>query len=276
MVDAGPIATLTGLAHNQRYPISTYNASTQLGAFVNPSGDFSGISWSAFTWLADNTLFMTEARTSIAGQSDPWLASSALAQANVVGNLNSIQVGAANNINFKSASTGTAVIEQGASMNNPNYKKGGLSYYDALTGSYGGNFNGTFQGSPENTTPGTFATDGVVVRSDFYQLSPTGGYAKGILLGYFEFALDGSMTYVAYPTEVPVIKSFTRAGTTNTVNYTTGTYGTYTLRGTNSAGLTTAVTNWPAIAILGSGDPLTHTVKDVTTDANRFYIITAQ
>jgi len=274
VVDAGPIATLTGLAPNQRYAIGTYNATTQLGNYI--SSDFSGISWSAFTWLNDDTLYMTEARTSLNSETDPWLASSTLSQANVAARLQKIQQGAAGNITFKSANSSSAVVEPSASKSSANYRSGGLSYYDSLTGSYGGNFNGTFQGSPENTTLSSFATDGLVVRSDFYQLSPTSGYAKGTLLGYFEFAPDGSTTYVAYPTTTPALVSLKRVGTTNTISYTTGTYGTYTLRGTSSAGLTAPATTWPVISTLNHGDTLTHSITDVTTDNNRFYIITAQ
>ena len=73
-----------------------------------------------------------------------------------------------------------------------------------------------------------------MVRSDFYQLTPTSGYALGTWLGYFELSTNGAMTYVAYPSTTPVITSITRSGTTTTINYTTGLYGTYTLRGTNS------------------------------------------
>jgi hypothetical protein len=42
--------------------------------------------------------------------------------------------------------------------------------------------------------------------------------------------------------------------------YTTGLYGTYTLRATNSLTSGTAMANWPAIATLSSGDTATHTV----------------
>ena len=271
VVDAGPISTFTNLTANQRYTISSYNATTQLGTWI--SADFSGISWSAFAWSADDTLFVTRPRSDANIQSDPWLANSDLSQAGVVGRMQTIPVGAAENLTFKSASTATAVIEQNNSKNNKNYKNG-VSYYDALAGSYGGNFNGNFEGDPENTTLDTFATDGVVVCSDFYQLTPTGGYAQGKLLGYFEFDATGAMTYVAYPSTVPIIKSVSRAGNVTTITYTTGPAGTYSLRGTSSAGLTAPVSTWPVVAPLASGDTAVHTITDTTTDANKFYIIT--
>ena len=74
----------------------------------------------------------------------------------------------------------------------------------------------------------------------------------------------------------PVLASITRSGSLNTIKYTTGLYGTYTLRGTNSLTSGTAMANWPAIATLTSGDTATHTITDTTTDNVRFYTITAQ
>jgi hypothetical protein len=167
------------------------------------------------------------------------------------------------------------VIEQNSSADNPNYPEG-QSYDDALTGSAGGNFDNTFQGNPENTTPANFTTSGTVVRSDFYQMTPTNGFGVGTLLGYFEFATDGTMTYVAFPSAVPVIKSISHAGNTSTINYITGLYGTYTLRGTNTLSSGVAATNWPAINTLTSGDTLTHSYLDTDASPIKFYIITAQ
>ena len=65
-------------------------------------------------------------------------------------------------------STKTAVVEEDSSAGNPNYTDG-VSYHDALAGAYGGKFDGTFAGNPENTTLNNFTTSGKVVRSDFYQ-----------------------------------------------------------------------------------------------------------
>jgi len=191
--------------------------------------------------------------------------------------MQTIPPGANGNLAFNGASTSTAVIEQDGSIDNPNYPlPGEASYHDALFGSgaYGATFYGTFQGNPENTTPGNFATSGTVVRSDFYQLTPSSG--NGTFLGYFEMATDGTMTYVAYPSAVPVIKSISHAGSTSTISYTTGLYGTYTLRGTNTLSSGIAATNWPAITTLTSGDTSIHTYPDTDASPNKFYIITAQ
>jgi hypothetical protein len=273
VVDAGPISTFTNATANQRIPITQYTG-TQLGAVGT-----NGVSWSAFTWLSNDTLFVTRARTSLNTQTAPWQAKSASAQSLTAGLMATIPPGALDELNLMvySVSTPTAVVEEDSSSGNPNYTDG-LSYDDALTGAYGGNFDGTFVGNPENTTLANFTTSGNVARSDFYQMTPTGslGFAPGEWLGYFELSTNGTMTYVAYPSTVPVINSISRTGAVNIINYTAGLYGTYTLRGTNCLVSGTAQTNWPAIATLTSGDTATHTITDTTTDNVRFYIITAQ
>ena len=270
VVDAGPISTFTSLSANQRYTISSYTGTQLADVGTN------GMSWSAFTWTANDTLYVTRPRSSLNLQSRPWLASTASSQSGVVARMNSIPLGALDELNLMvyPESTATAVIEEDSSAGNPNYTTG-VSYHDALNGSYGGNFAGNFAGNPENTTLSTFTKGGTSVRSDFYQITPSFSYSVGTLLGYFELATNGVMTYVAYPSTVPAITSFTRTGTTSTIPYTTGVYGTYTLRGTNSLTSGTPQTSWPIIATLSSGTG-NYTVTDTNTNAVQFYTITAQ
>lgn len=272
VVDAGPFSTLTNATANQRIPITQYTG-TQLAAVGT-----NGVSWSAFAWLNDNTLFMTEARNSLNSQTAPWIAQRSSVQSGTVAAMVTIPPGALDQLNLHiyPLSTSTAVVEQDSSAGNANYPDG-TSYGDALTGAFGGNFNGTFAGNPENTTLDNFTTAGQVVRSDFYQLSPTTAYGqKGKWLGYFELSTNGAMTYVAYPSTPAVLASITRSGSLTTIQYTTGLYGTYTLRGTNSLTSGTDMSNWPVIATLTNGDTATHTTTDTTTDDVRFYTITAQ
>lgn len=272
VVDAGQsLSTLTNATPNQRISITGYTG-TQLGNVGT-----NGVSWSAFTWLSDNTLFVTKARTSLNEQTTPWQAKSSSVQSGTVGRMVKIPVGAVDQLNLLvyPNSTATAVIEEDSSAGNPNYVNG-VSYHEALAGAYGGLFNGTFVGNPENTTLNNFTTSGKVVRSDFYQMTPTSGYAPGKWLGYFELSTNGAMTYVAYPSTTPVIASINRSGASTTITYTAGLYGTYTLRGTNRLTSGTAMTNWPALTTVTSGDTATHTVTDTTADDVRFYTITAQ
>jgi hypothetical protein len=277
VIDAGPISTLTALAPNTRYPITTYSVS-QLSSI----GGIDGASWSAFTWLGNNTLYMSSPRGTVGVQTPPWTEASSASQGLVASRMAEIPTGAASSydLHVYGASTPSAVIEQNTSVGNPNYPPGGgVSYFDAVSGSYGGDFNGDFEGNPENTTSGSFSTDGTVQQSDFYALSTHSGYSTvyGTWLGYFELAPSGAVTYVAYPSTPAVISSVSRLGNTTTINYTTGLYGTYTLRATNNLVGGALPTTWPAVTTLSHGDTASHIVTD-TDNVNtvKFYTITAQ
>ena len=271
VVDAGPITTLTNAAVNQKIPITQYTGDQLASVGTN------GVSWSAFAWAADNTLFVTRARTSLDSQTVAWPSKGSSVQAGTVLRMATVPVGALDQYTAMvyPATTAAAVIEEDDSSGNPNYPNG-ASYHDALAGAYGGQFNGTFVGNPENTTLGSFTTGGQVVRSDFYRMSPASGNPPGKWLGYFELNTNGAMTYVAYPTTTPVISSISRSGNTSAISYKTGLYGTYTLRGTNDLGTGAAPNAWPAIGTLTSGDTAAHVYNDNTADNARFYIITAQ
>jgi hypothetical protein len=276
VVDAGPVSTFTNATPNQRITVAQYTGS-QL-ALVGTNA----ISWSAFTWFDDTvspvsaqwTLFISKARASLNTQSSPWKASTSASQMNVGGIMSEIQLGALDNIAYNPVNTATAVIEP--NITDANYTDG-ESYNDAL--GTDNNFGDTFQGDPENTTLSHFTTSGMVVRSDFYQLTPTSSpYANvpGTFLGYFEFNTNGVMTYVAYPSVAvvaPTIISIVRTGTTNTITFTTGPTGTYTLCGTNN--LAVARTNWPAISAI-SGNSGQRSLTDMDNNGSKFYIITAQ
>ena len=79
---------------NQRIPITQYTG-TQLAAVGT-----NGVSWSAFTWLSDNTLFVTKARTSLDQQTTPWQAKSSSAQSGTAGRMATIPPGALDELNF--------------------------------------------------------------------------------------------------------------------------------------------------------------------------------
>lgn len=267
VVDAGPISTFTGATHNQRIPITQYTG-TQLAQVGTNS-----VSWSAFAWLGNNTLFMTRPRASLSLQSTPWN-SAGSSQSGVVGQMQSIPPGALDELNLAvyPQSTPAAVVEEDNSDSNPNYTDG-QSYHVALTGSYGSDWDGKFQGNPELTTPANFVTKAAVVRSDFYQLSSSSS-AQGTWLGYFELNTNGAMTYVAYPTTPPLLNAFSRSGSTATITYKSGLYGTYNLLATNN--IAAPLSTWPVVSVLSSGDTLSHIVQDTDTTSNKFYIIQGQ
>jgi hypothetical protein len=269
VVDAGPISTFTGASPNQRISITQYTGDQLADVGTN------GVSWSAFTWLGDNTLYITRPRSSPKQQTAPWLANNT--QSGPAGRMATIPPGALDEFNLLvyPESTATAVVEEDSSSGNGNYTDG-VSYHDALSGAAGGFFDGKFQGNPENTTSNNFTLKALVQRSDFYQLTPTGSpNSPGTWLGYFELNTNGAMTYVAYPTTTPGIASINRQGTTATITYVSGVYGTYNLLGTNN--MSAPISTWPVIGgNLSSGDTLTHTVQDTDSATNKFYIIEGQ
>lgn len=271
VINAGSVSNLTSALPNQRISLGQYIAGQITAAF----GGTDGLDWSAFTWLGDNTLFVTQARSDLNTQTSPYSQSSSAFQHNTVLRMATIPPGANFNLAYNGLNTPTAVIEP----DSVSTYHTGSSYANAWLGSAGGGFNGTFStsiGNPEISTPGDFDSAGTVVRSDFYKMTPANSYSFGTFLGYFEFAPNGSMSYVAYPSAVPVINSISRSNNASVINYSTGQYGTYTLRGTNSLSPGVAATNWPAISTLSSGATTSGTYMDNDSSPAKFYIITAQ
>ena len=272
VVDAGPISTFIG------YPANSTNTITQFTGSQLALVGTNGVSWSAFTSSGDSqTLYVTKARTSTNAKTSPWL--NAPNNPTVAGDMGECPLGALDNLAYNGLNTSTAVIEPDVSAGNPNYLTG-LSYHDTLdpngTGDF--NFGGDFQGNPENTTSNNFTISGTVVRSDFYSIPTGNGFTtNGVtFLGYFEFSTNGVMTYVAYPSAPVVasrIVSIVRTGTTNTITFTTGPTGTYTLLGTNL--ITAPKATWPAISSV-SGNNGNRSLTDVITGGSKFYIISAQ
>jgi hypothetical protein len=273
VVDAGSVTNYINLAANQRYILTNYTG-VQLG-FVGTNA----VSWSVFTYLNDNTIFMSEARSALNTQTFPWAAQSSSAQGLFVNNVFTIPYGAFDNRNYKPQNTARASVEPDSSESSLSSYPDGTSYHSSIDPGSAGDFTfgGTFVGNPENTTAANFTTADAVVRSDFYQIPPSdsGGAVK--FLGYFEFSTNGVMTYVAYPTSgtltAPIIISITRNGTTNTITFTTGAIGTYTLLGTNT--LTAPVSTWPPVSSV-PGNDAQQSLTDVNTNATGFYIISAQ
>lgn len=280
VVDAGPITSFLSAATNQVIPISQYTGD-QLSVIGT-----NGTTWSAFTWLSDNTLFVTRPRATPGTQTAPWAAKPPSVQQGTALRMATIPPGASDsfNLNVYSQSTPQSVLELDSSAGNSDYPTGD-SYHDAISGSYGSDFNGTFVGNPENTTTNdvsdptqSFTGAGQVQRSDFYQMTPTLGFANGQYLGYFELNTNGAMNFVAYATSVaiPKIISISYSSGVATINYTTGVSGTFTLRATNTLNSGVPAVQWPAVSVLNSGDTLQHSVQVDDTNALDFYIITAQ
>jgi hypothetical protein len=288
VVDAGPISAFTNAATNARINITQFTTNQLQAVGTTNSLTLNSLSFSAFTWLDDTvspsnaqwTIFMTRGRSTLTSQTAPWPRAPQTSQTALAGDMGSIVGGAAVCIGYNTLNTSTAAIEPD-DENNTIYGVSGRSYFGTLSGTL--DFNGNFSGNPEKTTSSSFITSGAVVRSDFYRIPPSfppldTSISKVQFLGYFELNTNGLLSYVAYPSgtpTTPIIKSLTRTNTTSYISFTTGTFGTYTLRGTNNLSGSTPGTNWPSINFV-TGNGLTNTLQDTTSASNKFYIITAQ
>jgi hypothetical protein len=283
VVDAGPVAAFIGLTTGQQIVINpTYYGGLQL-AYVGTNN----IYWSALACERPaGNIWVTRPRTSLDTQSTPWSCRNASSQNNAGGQIDSIGDDAWNianggDPNGTSPATGSSyVVEPKGSSND-----GSFNSYSVQIGN-NGDLNGFFWGdstsrSLEQSTPANFTMAGQPVRADFYQILSVSNGLPAKYLGYFELATNGVMTYTAGPS--PTVLSapriwFTHNGTTNTIYFTTvggGTYN-YTLRGTNSTGLSAAKMSWPAIGSSVLGNGLTNSIVEITTSDPRFYVITAQ
>jgi hypothetical protein len=252
VVDAGSVATLTNAPQNQRILITQYTGNQLADVGTNSTG------WSAFTWfddtptlgIATNTLFTTISRNSLNRMASAPSAAPHDSQGIVVNDMSSVLIGAQITRSYSADSSDYAVIEPDDPNNNNTAYTSGQSYIGALGPDL--DFGGDAEFQPENETSSGFTAAGVVVRSDFFQIPPTGqGSVK--YLGYFEFNTNGAMTYVAYPTAPTVATVAASAiassgaqlnstvGVINTNTDNTSVYFQYGL--TTSYGSSTTVTN---------------------------------
>lgn len=277
VVDVGPISVFTNASVNQRINFTQYTGN-QL-ALVGTNG----ISWSAFAYFDGTvspasiqfTLFSSTPRPALNTQSALLPQAKQSSQHLVVNNMVPVPRGGYDQgvaYTNNALSTYSAVIEP--DNNNDSHYITGQSYSFSLGTDL--NWNDTFGGFPENTTPSNFTLASTVQRSDFYYIPPSTSGLNEVYLGYFELNTNGMMSYVAYPPAVPatpVIQSITRTNNVSYIEFTTGSSGTYTLCGTNL--WTAPRTNWPAISST-PGNGSVKTLLDTNSGAGKFYFISAQ
>lgn len=100
-----------------------------------------------------------------------------------------------------------------------------------------------------------------------------------VQIGNFTLAANGVLTFTTNSATAvvpaPPVLSIIRVGTTSTISFLTTNGATYKLYFTNTAGLTSTVTNWPSSATTVSGNNATNSINDITTDSDRFYRVMA-
>jgi hypothetical protein len=248
---------------------------------------FTGPPNSTYAGYQLDTIWFTAPRTDVNTQTTPPTRKSASAQSLVQSLIDSTGKGAhTTSVNLGSTNAdNTAVLVRELSSDTHTLN---LSVFisdpqDVTIGDFGGNLPATV----ENTTPSTF---NAAVRSDLYQVVPNGytdpnsGATSGAAyyVGYFTLNPAGSMTFTRGSSAAvlspppPQIVAITRAGNASTIYFTTtnGSY-TYGLNYTASSGLPTAAATWTVSPNTVTGNGLTNSLIDTTTDANRFYRVTA-
>ena len=280
------------------FPVTNYSTSQLTpGTFAN----LSNLSWSVFGYYsgsgfgssypnsAASTLWVTVPRTDKAVRSADATRLTRGQQASARSPINSIL----DNAVFVSGDSGASAY------NTSTFVRESIATYPLhlLTlwlGSGVDSSIGTLQdswpeGNLEITTPASFTT---AVRSDLYEVRPTtdasgnpadphtGTSGLAWYIGYFQFNPDGTMTFTretaTKPPPTQVTLNIIRTNNTSTISFGSSNGVTYTLCFTNSAGLGTAVSNWPSQSGTISGDGTTKSFQDPTTDPARFYRVLEQ
>jgi chitinase len=110
----------------------------------------------------------------------------------------------------------------------------------------------------------------------------TGSSGLAYYVGYFELSSDGTMSFVreaantvVTPPPAPQL-TIGRSGQVSTISFVSSNSVTYKAYFTNTAGLTTPTTNWPALPNTLTGNGSTQSFQDTTSDPNRVYRVQAE
>jgi hypothetical protein len=281
VVNIGQSTNYNNLPPGTRITITQFTFNQLTNAF----GDFNNLSWAASgevrlgdggaTNIPVNTIWVCKPRTDPQTQTTPYtrVGSQTTIQTRIytIGN-NAVSISRSTISN--QFNTVTAVQENSGDPQ-------GLSNQMGANGNYQNNFSSDV----ENTTPNNFTTP---VRSDFYEMRPTGNVdphtglttGPGAYLGYFELDPNGTLTFTAAggtvaPPPPPPTLSIARSNLLNTVSFVSTNGAIYTLHFTNAAGLTSPLTSWPALASPLTGNGTIMSFQDSTSDAIRFYRVEA-
>jgi hypothetical protein len=277
-VNLGSITAFLAASPGSTTTFTTVSASA-LQTFVEPTLD--GIAFSAIactragdnstTISTANTVWATSPRAANNVQTTPWVRFSS----SVLGNSAAVVATVGNSAVSYSGNSLGGIVGPNNETNLVVIPQGNLQSYVFNAGSVG-TLKGTFQGDIEQLTPTGFAAGGVAVRSDLYQIVPGSGNAT--YLGYFQLAPSGVFTFTAAGGSTPpnpVTLAISRSGGMSSIQFVSQSGYQYTLRYTNSTGLSASIGSWPAAAPV-SGTGSTVTITDTTADPIRYYVVGAQ
>ena len=289
VVNIGNVTNFVALAAGTSTNVAGYAPSNVVTASFS---SYNLLQWSVTAAFAGSTpwagfpastLWFTRARTNVSNQSAAPNRSASGSQQSTRQSVLGIAWGAqTNSLNLGS----TNVNNNTQRVREPAGDTSGLTALigDPSDPTYG-DLGATVPFSVECTTPASFSS---VVRSDLYQVVPTGstdpatGLTSGAayLVGYFQLNTDGTMTFtratasVAPPPPAPHL-TIGRNGNNITVSFPSTNTATYTLLYTNNNGLGSPSTSW-AVGASQSGNNSTLTFQDPITPSNRIYRVKAQ
>jgi hypothetical protein len=272
VVDLGPVAAFENFTPRSVTTIT--NLTTTQLADALPTLD--GVSWSVGAAYRGNpnysyplqTIWVTSPRPTIYTPGTVWQNASQGTLGGVASQIDAIGYDASVYGNGQPAgqdNTPTGILIPPGSQYAYSYLMGGHENYD-----------GTFQGVVENTTPVDFDNAGLPSRSVLYRLEPDAyPHGAGSLIGFFDFKPDGTLTFTAGPPpEQTTISQISSQGPVTTISFPTVNLVGYRLRFTDSAGLATPIASWT----IGSnlvGDGTTLTLQDTNSSLIRFYTVEA-
>jgi hypothetical protein len=272
IVDLGSVATFESLPPRSVVTITNLSAIQLANAL--PTVD--GVSWSVAAAMRGNpdysyplqTIWVTSPRPDIYTPGKIWQNASQGTLGGAASQIDAIGFDASVYGNGQPAgpnNTSTGILIPPASQ----------YAYSYLMGSHE-NYDGTFQGVVENTTPVDFDTAGLPSRSVLYRLEPDAySHGPGTLIGFFDFSPDGTLTFTAGPPpERTTISNISCQGSVVTVSFPTVNLVGYRLRYTDSAGLTTPISSWTiGNSLIGNGTTLS--LQNTRSTPNRFYSVEA-
>jgi hypothetical protein len=189
---------------------------------------------------------------------------------------------AGSNLGAKSHSSGTLSAAAGTLTGNP-WPVSGASAVDSTfsyTKAVGPDPSADFYAASGVDPFATFGSPAIVYLDLWYATVPN-GYAYQ---GYFKVDLSGATPSLTFTPAAAVVYtpppqprlSITRAGGVSSISFLSSSNATYTLFYTNAAGLPAPVANWPSLPGTITGNGLTNTFQDTTTDPIRLYKVKAQ
>ncbi|MCW5556852.1 MAG: hypothetical protein KIT22_03285 [Verrucomicrobiae bacterium] len=272
VVNLGPAASFEGLPWGGVTPITALDPVQLNAAFPT----LEGVRWSVLGVMRGNTDFpqfplhtvwVTSANPEPGVLGPVWKRQGPFTQGPVGSQIEAIGAG--------------ALVYGSQQPGGPNNTETGILVSSTDPNSYSmlvteaGNLADTFQGSVENRTPEGFLSGQAPSRSLLYKLEPSaGGPAQnpGHVLGWFDFAPDGSLSFVAGPLPTAV-SSVQRTGDVTSVSFTSVPPYSYRLRFTDAAGLASPISEWSAGGQVAAGDGTVQTLQATSTEAIQFYVV---